>query len=98
MDNRLNFLVEPHNLRFWHISAAQLIEHEHGSRTESAGAGLRRAPGAEPVLWAIVRFSVDGTLIETWASQKSFRPKDGSGDEDGGANFHGQKRKNDTHA
>jgi transposase len=43
-------------------------------------------------------FSVDGTLIEAWASHKSFRPKDGSGDDDGGANFHGQKRKNDTHA
>jgi transposase len=43
-------------------------------------------------------FSVDGTLIEAGASQKSFRPKDGSGDDDGGANFHGQKRKNDTHA
>src|SRR5262244_1953848 len=43
-------------------------------------------------------FSVDGTLIEAWASHKSFRPKDGSGDEDGGANFHGQQRKNDTHA
>ena len=43
-------------------------------------------------------FSVDGTLIEAWASQKSFRPKDGGGDDDGGANFHGQKRKNDTHA
>ena len=45
-----------------------------------------------------LHFSVDGTLIEAWASQKSFRPKDGSGDEDGGANFHGQQRKNDTHA
>lgn len=43
-------------------------------------------------------FSVDGTLIEAWASQKSFRPKDGSGEGDGGANFHGQARKNDTHA
>ncbi|MGY4436186.1 hypothetical protein ACVWWO_008663 [Bradyrhizobium sp. F1.13.1] len=42
-------------------------------------------------------FSVDGTLIEAWASQKIFRPKDGSDDDDG-ANFHGQKRKNDTHA
>lgn len=42
-------------------------------------------------------FSVDGTLIEAWASHKSFRPKDGSGDGDGGANFHGQTRKNDTH-
>jgi hypothetical protein len=39
---------------------------------------------------------VDGTLIEAWASQKSFRPKDGSDDD--GANFHGQKRKNDIHA
>jgi hypothetical protein len=34
---------------------------------------------------------VDGTLIEAWASHKSFRPKDGSGDEDGAANFHGQQ-------
>jgi Transposase domain (DUF772) len=40
-------------------------------------------------------FSVDGTLIEAWASQKSFRPKDGSGD---GVDFHGQRRTNDTHA
>lgn len=25
-------------------------------------------------------FSVDGTLIDAWASMKSFRPKDGSGE------------------
>src|ERR1700751_6033442 len=43
-------------------------------------------------------FTVDGTLIEAWASHKSFRPKDGSGDGDDGANFHGQQRKNDSHA
>ena len=42
-------------------------------------------------------FSVDGTLIEAWASHKSFKPKDGDKDDDG-SNFHGQKRKNDTHA
>ncbi|MGH9595410.1 MAG: IS5 family transposase [Edaphobacter sp.] len=41
-------------------------------------------------------FTVDGTLIQAWASQKSFRPKDGSGDGDG-TNFHGQKRSNETH-
>ena len=41
-------------------------------------------------------FTVDGTLIQAWASQKSFRPKDGSGDDDG-TNFHGQKRTNQTH-
>jgi transposase len=36
-------------------------------------------------------FTVDGTLIQAWASQKSFRKKDGSDDDDG-TNFHGQKR------
>jgi hypothetical protein len=41
-------------------------------------------------------FTVDGTLIEAWASQKSFQPKDGPPDGDG-RNFHGQSRKNDTH-
>jgi transposase len=54
-------------------------------------------PQVKPLL-SDEHFSVDGTLIEAWASQKSFRPKDGSGDADGGSNFHGQKRKNDTHA
>src|SRR6516165_2390251 len=49
-------------------------------------------------------FSVDGTLIEAWASIKSFRKKDGSDkDEDGpGRNaersFHKEKRSNETHA
>ena len=53
-------------------------------------------------------FSVDGTLIEAWASMKSFRPK-GGGDEGGGdeggpgpgsnkeRDFHGEKRSNETH-
>jgi len=41
-------------------------------------------------------FTVDGTLIQAWASHKSFRAKDGS-DEGDGTNFHGQKRSNDTH-
>ena len=58
---------------------------------------LLNHPQVKPLL-SDEHFSVDGTLIEAWASQKSFRPKDGSGDDDGGANFHGQQRKNDTHA
>ena len=41
-------------------------------------------------------FTVDGTLIQAWASHKSFRKKDGSDDD--GTNFHGQKRSNETHA
>lgn len=48
-------------------------------------------------------FSVDGTLIEAWASMKSFRPKDGSGEppgpgRNGERSFHGEKRTNETHA
>jgi hypothetical protein len=47
-------------------------------------------------------FSVDGTLLEGWASLKSFRPKDGSGEppppgRNGERDFHGERRKNDTH-
>jgi transposase len=56
---------------------------------------LLNHPEVKPLL-SDEHFSVDGTLIEAWASQKSFRPKDGG--EGDGSNFHGQKRKNDTHA
>jgi hypothetical protein len=42
-------------------------------------------------------FTVDGTLIDAWASQKSFQRKDGGTDGDG-SNFRGQQRQNDTHA
>jgi len=49
-------------------------------------------------------FSVDGTLLEAWASIKSFRRKDGGDDPGGGGgrnaerDFHGEKRSNETHA
>jgi transposase len=47
-------------------------------------------------------FSVDGTLVEAWASLKSFRAKDSSDEppsagRNGERDFHGEKRKNDTH-
>ena len=50
-------------------------------------------------------FSVDGTLIEAWASMKSFKPKEppeGGGKSAGGgsnvpADFKGEKRSNETH-
>jgi transposase len=43
-------------------------------------------------------FTVDGTLLEAWASQKSFRRKDGPGPRDGnGSDFRGEKRSNATH-
>ncbi len=49
-------------------------------------------------------FTVDGTLIETWASLKSFRPKDEDppvstgGNRNPEADFRGEKRRKDTHA
>jgi Transposase domain (DUF772) len=48
-------------------------------------------------------FSVDGILLDAWASAESFRPKDASGEppgdgRNGGRDFHGEQRKNDTHA
>ncbi len=51
-------------------------------------------------------FSVDGTLLEAWASHKSFKPKNDIGDRDGEgpkgrnveADWRGKKRSNETHA
>jgi transposase len=47
-------------------------------------------------------FTVDGTLLEAWASHKSFKPKDGPSaprddPKNPTVNFHGQQRRNDTH-
>ena len=51
-------------------------------------------------------FSVDGTLIEAWASMKSFKPKDSGGRDEQDpppgrnpeVNFRGERRSNETHA
>ena len=57
----------------------------------------------ERALLSDEHFTVDGTLIEAWAGQKSFQKKEGSSrpPSDGGSNptvdFHGEKRSNDTH-
>ena len=56
----------------------------------------------EPLL-SSDHFSVDGTLVEAWASLKSFRAKDGSDEppspgRNSERDFHGEKRTDDTHA
>jgi len=65
-----------------------------------------RAILAQPKVKRLVssdHFSVDGTLIEAWASIKSFRRKDGGDDDHQGPgrnaerNFHKEKRSNETH-
>jgi transposase len=77
----------------------RLLDHDIADRFFAAvvrQAKLRRYVSSE-------HFSVDGTLLEAWASHKSFKPKDGPGGPaaPGGRNvevdFHGQKRSNQTH-
>jgi len=58
---------------------------------------------AEAGLLSDEHFTVDGTLIEAWASMKSFRPKDdpppsGGAGRNPEVDFHGERRLNQTHA
>ena len=77
----------------------RLLDHDIADRFFAAvvrQARLRRYLSSD-------HFSVDGTLLEAWASHKSFQPKDGPrGPMPPGRNaeidFHGQSRTNETHA
>jgi transposase len=66
--------------------------------------GRIQAQAAQAGLLSDEHFTVDGTLIEAWASLKSFRPKDNPPPPAGGAgrnpevDFHGERRLNQTHA
>jgi transposase len=74
----------------------RLIEHEVA--TQLLGEVVREAKR-----WDMIsreHFSVDGTLIKSWSSMKSFRPKDEppkDGDSNGWSDFSGTKRSNETH-
>lgn len=79
----------------------RLLEHEVIPElfAEVVGAARRRHLLSEE------HFSVDGTLLQAWASHKSFRPKDRTPPDQGGGgvhnkevDFHGETRTNDTHA
>jgi len=79
----------------------RLMEHEVGRLFFDAIVKQARTSG----LMSDDHFTVDGTLIDAWASLKSFRPKDESSsnrpaDGDPGnpsVDFHGEKRSNETH-
>jgi transposase len=79
----------------------RLIEHDVAKQFFAQVVAQARAAG----LMSDDHFTVDGTLIEAWASHKSFRPKDEKpGDrpppDDPGnptVDFHGEKRSNETH-
>lgn len=77
----------------------RLLEHEVAEKFFREIANLARTKG-----WlSDAHFTVDGTLIQAWASLKSFAPKDGAvkkTDDDPGnpsVDFKGQKRSNTTH-
>jgi len=64
------------------------------------------APARDQNLLSTDHFSVDGTLVESWASMKSFQPVDTHEEDDRGSggngrnadrNFRGERRTNDTH-
>lgn len=91
------------------------INSSHVAVTALAGAVLAAFSGGAVLMRVLVQarakgltsdehFSVDGTLIEAWASLKSYRPRDDSDEAPtgGGHNpdrdFHGERRKNQTHA
>jgi transposase len=77
----------------------RLLTHEVAQGFLSSLLGLPEVKG----LLSAELFSVDGTLLKAWASMKSFRPKDGSGEppspgRNGEADFRKTKRSNETHA
>jgi transposase len=74
---------------------ARLMEHEVANRFFAAVVAHAQRTG----LMSAEHFSVDGTLIEAWASMKSFRPKgdDDRNDNNGWGDFKGTRRTNDTH-
>src|SRR5690606_22615873 len=78
--------------RFMQANIAQSFFEQIVEQAEAAG------------LTSDEHFSVDGTLIEAWASLKSFKPRDGSDDPPAGGgrnadrDFKGEQRKNETHA
>src|SRR5690242_13368735 len=98
------FVGLPMDAEVWH---ATVFTHNRDRllQTEVAHeflAALLRLPQVKHLL-SSEHFSVDGTLIEAWASMKSFRPKDGSGEPpgpggNGARDFHDEARSNETHA
>ena len=74
----------------------RILEHDVAHEFFRGVVGQARRAG----LMSSEHFSVDGTLIDAWASMKSVRPKDEDDDDNdsnGWADFRGEKRSNDTH-
>jgi hypothetical protein len=88
---------EPFDASTFSKNQQRLLEHQMADEFFAEVVDLLR----QRHLLSEEHFSVDGTLIDAWASLKSFRPKDegdaGPKDSNGWGDFSGQKRSNDTH-
>lgn len=93
----MNMVDEPFDASSFSRNRDRLLEHEVAHRFLQAV--VARAKKAR--LMSADHFSVDGTLVESWASMKSFRRKDEDDDDRGDGNgwgdFRGEKRSNETH-
>jgi transposase len=88
---------EPFDASTFSKNQQRLLEHQVADEFFSQVVDLLKARD----LLSEEHFSVDGTLIDAWASLKSFRPKDegdaGPKDSNGWGDFSGQSRSNETH-
>src|SRR5882724_6098233 len=86
-----------------HLLRALLLQVLYSVRSERAFFERVRAQAEQRGLLSDEHFTVDGTLIDAWASLKSFQRKDApptAPDDPGNptVNFHGERRRNATHA
>lgn len=94
----LNIMDEPFNFSVFSKNKARLLEHQVAR--EFLGKVIEQARRRH--LLSEDHFTVDGTLLEAWASLKSFHPKDEGKPPTGNeknpdVDFRGQQRTNDTH-
>jgi len=90
----MNMLEAPFDHSVFSKNRERFLEEDLGARFLGAVVEQARERG----LLSSDHFSVDGTMIEAWASTKSFRAKgDDSGDNNSFPDFRGTKRSNDTH-
>lgn len=95
----MNQVEESFDATVFSKNRQRLLEHEVGKLFFDGVVKVAQSGG----LLSADHFTVDSTLIEAWASLKSFRRKEASGrdsDDDPGnptVDFHGEKRSNATH-
>lgn len=95
----MNMDDEPFDASVFSKNRERLMCHEIAHKFLSEIVGMARKAN----LLSEEHFTADGTLIEAWASMKSFVKKGGTGNKNDGnpgnpsVDFHGEKRTNETH-